>query len=212
MARKVSILGCGPGSPDFVTPAVRLAALEASVLVGAQRLLDLFPESDARRVALGSNIGQTLDEIERIPDTEAVAVLVSGDPGAFSLAKPVIERFGRDACHVIPGISSLQAAFAAVRLDWSDAVFISAHKDDPDEHTVRRAEAAGKIAILAGRKASPTWIARFAAGLPWECRLFLCEDLTLESERIREVAVERLRKIDVSSRAIALVIRKDHLE
>ncbi len=43
--QSISIVGCGPGSLDYLTPAALRAIEEAEVLVGAIRLLDLFPAS-----------------------------------------------------------------------------------------------------------------------------------------------------------------------
>ena len=40
----IVIVGCGPGSPDYLTPLARRAVERAEVLVGASRLLDLFAE------------------------------------------------------------------------------------------------------------------------------------------------------------------------
>ncbi len=77
------------------------------MLVGAKRLLDLFPSIHAERIVVSAEIGAVLDSIATIADHKRIAVLVTGDPGLFSLARPVIERFGLARCRVIPGISSV---------------------------------------------------------------------------------------------------------
>ena len=48
----IVIVGCGPGSPEYLTAAAIRAVQEAEVLVGAQRLLDLFPEHPGERILM----------------------------------------------------------------------------------------------------------------------------------------------------------------
>ena len=41
---KINIVGVGPGSPDYVTPAARKAVQSAKLVIGAQRSLNLFKD------------------------------------------------------------------------------------------------------------------------------------------------------------------------
>ena len=77
--------------------------------------------------------GQVSSRIESLRPEGPVTVLVSGDPGFFSLAKLVLRRFGRENCRIVPGISSVHVAFSRICLDWADAKIISAHVSDPDQ-------------------------------------------------------------------------------
>lgn len=209
--RTITIVGCGPGSPMYVTPAAEAAVSEADVIVGAQRLLDLFPASRAERIVVSGKINEALDRIEARQDSGAIAVLVSGDPGLFSLARLVTKRFGRAHCRIVPGVSSAQVAFAQLGLTWTDAKIISAHKQDPEpDPSLHNTD---KIAVLAGRKESLDWIANQLPVDSWEDRrIFVMEDLTLESQRIREIQHDRLATLNVSPRTIVLIVRKSLLE
>lgn len=204
------IVGCGPGSPDYVTPAARKAVDEADVLVGARRLLDLFPEKQAERIAAGADIEKVLDEIDARRRNRKIAVLVTGDPGLCSLAQPVIERFGRRNCKVVPGISSIQAAFARIGMDWLDVHIIDAHGGNPDIDAISH-ENKRKIAVLAGREESLRWVSGFAGRLGDGWKIFLCEDITLPDERIRKVSRSDLEAVHASSRTVVLLIREDIL-
>jgi len=110
-----------------------------------------------------------------------IAVLVTGDPGLYSLAKPVIRRFGRNACRVIPGISAIQSAFASLGLDWEDACILSLHGRslDRDPGSFR---AQKKIAILAGGEQTRPWLAALGKALEASHEAFVCSNLTLEDE------------------------------
>ena len=204
---KITIIGCGPGSRDYLTPAAIRAARNAGALVGAQRLLDLFPDVDAKRLPIGADIDRAVEMIAAHMDHRSVAVLVSGDPGLFSLAKRVIERFGRDACEVVPGVSSVQAAFAKLGLDWADARIISAHKENPDDALVASLEHEDKLAILAGRGEAMEWIKDLIRRLGKSRRIFVCQDLTLEDERVSEVSEAELAGLRVGSRTIVLIVK-----
>jgi len=207
--RKIVIIGCGPGSPDYLTPAAVNAARQADILIGANRLLDLFRSSTQELIPMGRAIDEMLDIIHAHFNSGRIALLVSGDPGLHSLAAAVIKRFGRERCSIVPGISSVQAAFATIGVDWADAVIVSAHKQDPDFDP--SCSNADKIAVLCGRAASLTWIADKLLPILRDHRVFVCEDLTLEDERVREVRHEDLRMLQVSSRTVVLIIGRNVL-
>ncbi|MGO9116602.1 MAG: precorrin-6y C5,15-methyltransferase (decarboxylating) subunit CbiE [Desulfomonilaceae bacterium] len=208
--RYITIVGCGPGSREYVTPAATAAVEKADLVIGTERLLMLFPSRPLQSVVVNSTVEQALDVIEQRTDCKNIAVLVTGDPGIFSLARLVIERFGRKQCRVIPGISSIQAAFARIGLDWADAKIISAHKEDPypDESLLK----SDKIAVLLGRAGSLQWVAdHIAENAPADRRIFIFENLTMDNESVRETRREELRDLRVSSTTVVLVIKGDLL-
>ncbi len=209
--KKIIIVGCGPGAASYITPAAEAAAEKADVLIVSRRLKDLFPECPAERIDSGTDVAGILDVIaSRRDDGRQVVLLATGDPGIFSLAQPVIRRFGRENCEVIPGISSVQVAFARLGLDWQDARIITAHSRDP-EVSAADLRPAGKIAVLGGREAAMAWIAGLIPELGEGRRVFLCEDLTLPDEMVCEVASDGLADLPVSSRAIVLIIKGELL-
>lgn len=208
--RHITIVGCGPGSMDCLTGEAVRAIESAEVLVGAKRLLDMFPDSGAERIEVGTYIERALDEIGDRQTSKKVAVLVTGDPGLCSLARPVIRQFGREACRIIPGISSVQVAFARVGVDWYGSRVVSVHGREPDA-SLETLAAERKIAILTEGTASLSWAADLASKME-DVRVFICEDLTLESERVRDINVSALRSAEVSSRTIVLLIKGSALE
>ncbi len=207
----ILIVGCGPGSPEFLTPAARRAVDGADVVVGPARLLGLFAGAGVRRVVVDGVMDQTLARIDECCRAgRRVAALVSGDPGLFSLARAIVRRFGRERCRVIPGVSAVQAAFASVGLDWSDARIVSAHARNPD---VTAADLArhDKIAILAGTARSMEWIAGLATTLGPGYTACICENLTLPDERVRRVPAPAVADCPAASRAIVLLVRSELL-
>ncbi|MDR3321654.1 MAG: hypothetical protein LBS93_04330, partial [Synergistaceae bacterium] len=89
----ISIIGLGPGTFEHMTNEAINALTGADVLVASARMLEAAKISPyAKRVELpGSGMA---DEVIRILEYEAlhseeVALVVSGDPGFYSLAKKV---------------------------------------------------------------------------------------------------------------------------
>jgi len=206
---KILIVGCGPGAAACVSPEARGAAYQADVLVGSPRLLDLFRESSAERIDVRGNVPATLEAVAR-NQARRVAVLVTGDPGIASLAASVLKRFGRDSCRVIPGVSSVQAAFARLGLDWIDARILSAHEATPDIDISGLCRER-KIAILSGSNGASIWAAGVAEHLGAEWQLFVAENLTLEAERVYRTTPEALREGAFPPLTIFLFVRSDCL-
>ena len=205
MDERVTIIGCGPGSPACVTPEARAACAGAAVLVGAARALELFPECAGRRIVMHGDSRAVLDAVAALDPALRVAVLVTGDPGIASLGTLAIRRFGRAACRVVPGISSAQVAFARLGLNWTGARIISAHSARP-EATVR---GEGVVAVLAGAKESFGWIADLLESCGEGYAAFTCEDLTLASERVGRVDAARLRSGGFSHRTVVVIAKEE---
>jgi len=203
---RITIVGCGPGGLDYLTPVAHSAIQEADVLVGATRLLESFPENPAKRIPVGANVAAALDQMDAHRG-KRITVLVTGDPGLCSLAKPVVARFGRTACRIIPGISSVQTAFARAGTDWLDARIINAHSGNT---WVSPASLAGipKLAVLAGHPKCRRWLNEVAATLGNRYRIVVCENLTLPDERVRAVSPATLKTFKMPSRCIILWIDK----
>ncbi len=181
-------------------------------MVGSRRLLALFAEVRCQRVAVEGNVAAALAAIEEHRSAgRRIAVLVSGDPGLFSLARPVAERFGRAHCRIIPGVSAVQAAFAQLGLDWQDARILSAHGQTP-QWTAEELLALDKLAILGGSAEARGWIAWAAGILEPTHDAFWCENLTLDGERILAMTPRQLADAElVSSLWLVILIRRSML-
>ncbi|HCS76827.1 MAG TPA: precorrin-6y C5,15-methyltransferase (decarboxylating) subunit CbiE [Syntrophaceae bacterium] len=209
-SRPMIIAGCGPGSPDYLTEAVRKAVEQADVLVGAKRLLALFPESSAERIIAGVDVEIVLQAISLCHASKRIVVLVTGDPGASSLAQPVIRRFGRAACLLIPGVSSVQAAFARIGVDWIGSRVISAHGRQPVVEP-ESLQGEDRIAVLGGGRTDSLWVSHLADILGTGYAIFVCADLTLPNERVCRITRRELAADPASSRTIYLFVKEAFL-
>ena len=117
-------------------------------------------------------------------------MVVSGDPGFYSLAKKVVARFGRHEVSIIPGISSIQIMAARLCRSWVGVVSTTIHgrARPPIAELERKLALASALVILLGRPEEAAslleWIASNAelasawAAIGW--------DLGLPEEKVLE--------------------------
>jgi len=198
---KLYIVGAGPGSADYVTPAARKAVQKAQVVIGAECVLKLFRE-DIKGQTLTltmENIDDALKcALDSVKSGKTVAVVSTGDPGFSGLLGSVLRRsIGKSVeVSVVPGISSLQACAARLCMVWDDAVLITFHKGASVERKRELADAvkAGKTVLLLPdpRAFAPSEISEYLlkAGVNKGTRVAVCENLTSADERIVETTLE----------------------
>jgi cobalt-precorrin-7 (C5)-methyltransferase len=166
-------VGCGPG---MMTEEARKGLAKARHVYGSKRSLELvkgYLRKGAEVVLLEDYAG--LDEVP-----ENAVLLSTGDP--------MLAGFGRRANKVIPGISSLQAAYARLGAPLVNTVIMSAHGK---YYAIALKNAAEEV--LRGRNvfllADPTFSVnelaeKLAPGSP-DCQIAVCERLGYPDERVQ---------------------------
>ena len=205
--KHITIIGCGPGDSGHLTDTAKAALASAKTVVGAQSLLDRLAPPAARMIPVHCDIAAVLDQIVALGE-QPVTVLVTGDPGICSLATSVIKRLGREACHIIPGISSVQAAFAALGMDWTDARIVGGHAQAP-RYTPEALRNETRIAVLTGHPDTPAWLQQLATLLGCKWNIYACRDLTLATERIEEITQEGLLEAVQTPRTVIVLEKRD---
>jgi precorrin-6Y C5,15-methyltransferase (decarboxylating) CbiT subunit len=81
-----------------------------------------------------------------------VTLLVSGDPGFYSLSQKVTARFGEENVSVIPGISSLQLMASRLRKSWAGTAAVTLHgRKRPDmSEIVKKIRKSSALIVLFG--------------------------------------------------------------
>jgi precorrin-2 C20-methyltransferase/precorrin-3B C17-methyltransferase len=147
----VSVVGLGPGGPDWLTPEAQAELAAADELVGYETYLARVPaRRGQRRHATDNRV-----EAERARHALAlaaggakVAVVSSGDPGIFAMATAVLEAVDEQTAdievRVVPGLPAMQAAAARVGAPLGHDFCVVSLSDQlkPWEVVERRLEAA----------------------------------------------------------------------
>jgi len=213
---KLNIVGIGPGSQDYVTPAARKTVQDADIVIGAERSLSLFQKDiKGETVALtAKNVAEVLEyAADSAEKGRAVTLLSTGDPGFSGLLRSILKNTqGRDVeVNVIPGVCSIQACAARLCMCWDEMSLFSFHKGTTAEMKAQLAKAAkeGKdIMLLPDHKAfPPREIANFLikAGLDKETPVFVCERLTLSDEKIVESTLSQASTLDFNALCVMVI-------
>ncbi|MEP4432438.1 MAG: cobalamin biosynthesis protein, partial [Hyphomicrobiales bacterium] len=124
---RLSVVGLGPGTPDWQTPEVTQLVAESDHLVGYSLYLDLLGEQAIGKqrhdFPLGAEEDRVRHALHLAGEGKSVALVCSGDPGIYAMATLVWECLeqgdlsdGAKRCEIVttPGISALQAASARI--------------------------------------------------------------------------------------------------
>lgn len=207
---KIIVISAGPGSADYMTYASVKSARGCDILIGTRGQLAALDIATSESAIEENRIEEILNLIERYED-KTVGVLVTGDAGIFSLSNRIYERFGRDSVlEVIPGVSSVQAAFAKIKESWLDVRVFSFHG--------RQIEGAeeilqcNKAVILCDKQNTSRAIleAMTLVGLFDKKRaIYVCQNLTRDGEKIIEIKrPDALQTIMPAGKELVLIISK----
>ena len=205
---KIIVAGIGPGNPDYMLPAARKAIDEAQVLVGGSRVLADYAKHDGaqRTMTIKREIAAVMAFIRDELSSSDVVVIVSGDPGYFSLLDAIRREFPPEVISVIPGISSIQFAFARLALPWHDADFLSFHGRRPSDEALKFAPGR-QIGMLTDRKYTSRTIPTILMEMGWpgDARLYIASRLSYSDERIVGTTLAGAAYVDETTDCVLVV-------
>lgn len=188
---KIKVVGTGPGGSSYLIPRARQAILECGVLVGGSRIIKEYSDTGKDCFILTGTLGGVLEFIKNNRH-KGVAVLATGDPGMYGILTFLLKHFPREDLEVIPGISTVQAAFALLAIPWQDARVLSVHGRE-FTNIAETLIKCPKAAILTGPGATPVQMARmFTEAGMGQRRAYLCYDITLTGEQVVSGNLEEL--------------------
>jgi cobalt-precorrin 5A hydrolase/precorrin-3B C17-methyltransferase len=226
---RLSVVGIGPGSREWLSPAAASALTAATDWVGYDLYLDLVSHLSAgkteHKFPLGAEETRVRKALALAGEGREVALVSSGDAGIYamgSLACELLDRGGLDpaarraALDVIPGISAFQAAAArAGALIGHDFCCISlSDLLTPWEAIERRLHAAAKsdfvTALYNPRSARRTdqlvkAMAIFQAHRPLDTPVIIASNLGRPDELTRVVPFSAFDPAQVDMLTIVLI-------
>lgn len=132
-SRKITLAGIGMGSMDGMTRESFRAFEEAEVVFGASRMLENLPGKGVKVPYYRADA--IISYLMVHPEYTKVAAAFSGDSGFYSGAQAMAaaleaaNKAGALKCEitVLPGISSISALAARLKVSWEDAALASIH-------------------------------------------------------------------------------------
>ncbi|MBF0377609.1 MAG: precorrin-6y C5,15-methyltransferase (decarboxylating) subunit CbiE [Desulfamplus sp.] len=203
----IDVIGFGL-SPDDLTEKHKSIIKDADLIVAGRRHLELLKKIENQNVEQGliennrQNLIQSREQNQnisretltitkdiegliaiindRVGQGKRVVVVASGDPLFHGIGGTLVNALGKDNVNIYPNISSVAAAFAAIKEPWHDAKFISLHGNSLDDaqgnlshnRLFQDRSCQSKlfqkdtfkkhrlIAILTDHKKTPAWIAK----------------------------------------------------
>ena len=197
MEHQLNVVGIGPGSIDFILPEALRAIETAAFLVGGARALQTFAKPHQRQYKVDADIAGLLQTIRQELAVRDVTVMVSGDPGYYSLLETFRRELPQARIRVIPGISSFQLAFARIGLPWQTARLLSAHGRKPEPAALVR-EPGVALSFLTDARQHPAVVAGWLQeqGWPQTARVWLCKNLSYPEETV--VAMTLAESLNIS--------------
>lgn len=163
-ARRLTVVGIGADGLDGLPATTRALILDAEVLLGAPRQFALLPTATSqRRESWPSPLRAGLpDLLAGLPDAEVVA-LASGDPLVSGIGTTLIDLLGTEAVRIIPAVSSVALARAA--LGWSaESTAVVSLVGRPVALLARELAPGRRILALSADETTPAAIAGLLVG------------------------------------------------
>ncbi len=204
--RTIHVIGVGVEGQEGFSPRVLDLIAQAEVMAGGQRQLELFPDFPGEKVVIEADLAQLIATLKK--SRRPTVVLASGDPLFFGIGRLLLRNLPADRLEFVPNVSSVQYAFAKIKLPWDDAVFVSAHGRGL-KGAVDRIVANDKAAVLTDEINTP---AAIAAELI-ECgrdgyAAWVCENLGTAEERIVVTDVKGLLEVAAAPLNVLILVKE----
>lgn len=192
MMNKVYIIGIGSGTEDYLLPVARKEIESSDCLIGGKRALRLFQPLHKEEKLLEGNFEQVIPFLLKEREKKKIAVLVSGDPGLYSFLGTISQVLKKEDYVVIPGVSTVQIAFARIGERWEDASLLSLHGRKMDD-LAAKVERSKKTFLFTDSGFPPEKIAAHLLEKGVENRrTIVMENLTYPDERILDTDLKSL--------------------
>ncbi|MGB9845377.1 cobalt-precorrin-7 (C(5))-methyltransferase [Methanothermobacter tenebrarum] len=203
------LVGAGPGSPDFVTPAAKKAVKKSDLVVGSERVLKLFDEKKEKITLNGENVKERLEEaVKRASKGETVSIISTGDPGFSGVLNPVNEIMKKldieVDVQVIPGISSIQLCAARLLLPWNNADILTLH-GRKDDGILKVIDNGRPTIILPSKNPSETASFLIKNGVDPQRKVAICERLSYPDERVMRIKLKDVKNSKFSYMCVMVI-------
>lgn len=180
---EITIAGTGTGSEDLLTLEVLEAIKNSEYIIAHSNRMNLLEKYSFNKKISEYKDLNTLEEIFSQVN-EKFLLLVSGEPGLYSVMPFVKKFFPNAKITVLPGISSMQVLCARFCEEWHDAIIISGHgREINPVKLLNTIERNRLVVFFCDKKNSPDKICQKLSDLK-NILVMIGENLSLENERL----------------------------
>jgi precorrin-6Y C5,15-methyltransferase (decarboxylating) len=205
---KIYVIGVGSDGLGGLTGRARELVQQAEVILGSESTLARVREAKAERVALGPDLPEVVQFLERHLGKKRIVVVASGDPLFYGVARYLCDRLGKDNFEVLPHVSSMQLAFARVKESWEEA-YLTNLATHSLESVIDRIRTADTVGLFTSETDDPPSIAKqlLARGLDY-FRAYVCENLGAPDERVTQGELGEIAEIEFAALNVMILKRK----
>ena len=156
--KPIDIIGMGQGKKDLTQNHLDIIS-RCDVLVAGRRYLEMFDLPDIQKIPITDSIKNIVETIKKQMDISKIVVLASGDPLFYGIGSTLIQYFHKEQINIHSNISSISAAFAAIKEPWHDAKIISLHGKQSKPFCFSTLAGESKVAFLTDPQRNPQYIA-----------------------------------------------------
>lgn len=202
---KLYIVGAGPGAEEYLVSAAKSIIDKCDVLIGGQRNLEAFKTMGKEMVSIEGGLDEVCSFVKGNLGKKIMAVIVSGDPGIYSMSSYLRRQLPEANAEIIPGISSLQYLCAKAGCSWEDADIISVHGRSFEQllHTLKKSK---KLIVFTDGGNSPAQVCRemLKMGIT-DATVTVGEYLSYPQERIVSATVSQIAEMEFPGLSIMLI-------
>ncbi len=152
----IYVVGIGPGEEELRTIKASRIIDEAEIIIGGKRNLETIKNCKAKRYYISADLEKMktfiLENLEK-----KILVLASGDPSLYGIGDYILrELSSHTEIEIISGISSIQYAFSAFKINMNNVYITSSHAREVDFDFLF---AHDKFAMLTDQKIGPREVA-----------------------------------------------------
>ncbi len=206
MQKKIIVAGIGPGAKNYITPAALEKIQSAKFLVGGKRALAEFAAENQETCAITKDLNAVINFIAEKISAAEVVVMVSGDPGYYSILDLLRKNFQPEIIEVIPSISAMQLAFAKLALTWQNATLLSFHGRKPSEKDLKF-EPKKILGMLTDNEFNSATISEILLQKGWNenSNIAICARLSYPDEKIFCTTLKNAVKMEPVKNCILIV-------
>jgi len=182
---------------------------QAKVLAGGARHLAFFPDWEGEKLVIDADLKRLIEQLKVSCQRAKTVVLASGDPLFYGIGNTLAAHLPPERLRFLPYVSSVQLAFARLKISWHDAEVVSLHGRPMASLLPALDRQAAKIALFTDATNHPAAIARFLLAYGYEnYDLWVCEELGGAAERVTCWALRGIDETTFSPLNVVILLRQ----